>query len=280
MFVTANGGEEHADRAVGGQHEPDWASLIAAAASTVRPPVVAQRHVKPLPGGSLAQLFGCDDGEQYAVKFRGTPHGDGRGIFTEQVVALFGRLMGAPVPEVRLVTVTAELLAPLNIDLGGRPAEPGLQHGSCWAEGFSDRSDFLRYPDRNREGFGALRLLYSLLVCPNDHQVIYRNAEPHDVLSVDHGLFLPGSSSWTATGLRGFSDSVQLDPAFDPLSLAEDAHKPALDSLAVISPQEIADVAATSPAEWGISTDDRVAFAEFVERRRRNLLASFGRSNG
>jgi hypothetical protein len=277
--VTVNGSEGHAEPGAEKQQEPDWSTLIAAAAANVRPPVVAQQHVKPLPGGSRGQLFKCDDGEQYAVKFRGNPHGDGRGIFTEQVVALLGRLIGAPVPEVRLITVTAELLAPLNIDLGGGPVEPGLHHGSCWAEGFSDRLDFLQYRDRNREAFAALRMLYSLLVCGSDHQAIYRNAEPHDVLSVDHGLFLPYATEWTAEGLRAFSDSVQLDPAFDVLGLTGDEHKPALDRLAPVGPEQIADVAATPPAEWGISQDDRVAFAEFVERRRRNLLASFGRSD-
>src|SRR5260370_27258099 len=86
-----------------GPRELDWGSLVSAAAAA-RPPIVAQRHIKALPGGSQAQLFECDDGECYAVKFRGTPHGDGHGIFTEQVVALLGRLIDAPVPAVRLIS--------------------------------------------------------------------------------------------------------------------------------------------------------------------------------
>jgi len=251
--------------------------LIAAAANKVRPPVVAQGLIRSLRGGSHAHLFKCDDDRCYAVKFRGNPHGNGRGIFNEQVVALIGKLIGAPVPEVRRVTVTAEPLASLRIDLGGRPAEPGLQHGSCWAEGFSEKQDLFQYPGRNREAFATLQLLYSLLVCIADYQVIYRNTEPYDVLSVDHALFLPWATGWTAQGLRGFGDSVSLDTAFGPLGLTAGEYAPALDRLAAISLEQIAEVAATPPAEWEISGDDRVAFAEFVQRRRIKLLESFCR---
>jgi hypothetical protein len=280
VFVTSNAEGGQAGLAANGRQDPDWHSLLAAAATTARPPVVAQRHVRAIGSGSKPHLFKCDDGQHYAVKFRGNPHGDGRGIFTEQVVARLGQLIGAPVPEVRLVNVTAELLAPLNLDIGGGVAESGLHHGSCWAEGFSDRMNLDRYPDRNREKYAALRLLYSWLVCTGDHQVIYRDAEPHDVLSVDHGMFLPGSTGWTALSLRSFTDDVQPDQAFVALNLTEDEHAPTLDKLGTVSPEAIADVAAAPPAEWGISRDDREAFAGFVERRRVKLLASFGRSGG
>jgi hypothetical protein len=257
---------------------PDWDALISAAATNVRPPVVAQQHIRALPGGSRAQLFRCDDGALYAVKFRNNPHGDGRSLFTEQVVALLGKRIGAAVPDVRLVSVTAELLVPLNIDLGGGTAEPGLHHGSCWAEGFSDRLDFLRYPDRNRSAFAALRVLYSWMLCTGDHQVIYRNSEPHEVLSVDHGLFLPGSSGWSAQSLQDHRDALQLDPQFDSLKLTDDEHEPTLNLLETITDEAIADVASASPAEWGITQEERVSLARYAARRRIELLALFGRS--
>jgi hypothetical protein len=38
------------------------------------------------------QKFTCDDNGLYAVKFAENKHGDGKGIFTEHVVALAGRL--------------------------------------------------------------------------------------------------------------------------------------------------------------------------------------------
>jgi hypothetical protein len=50
--------------------------------------------------------------------------------------------------------------------------EPGVHHGSRWADGFSDRLA-LAYQDENREAFGALDVLYSWTYCAGDHQWIY-----------------------------------------------------------------------------------------------------------
>jgi hypothetical protein len=211
------------------------------------------------------------------VKFRGNPYGNGRAIFTEQVVGLLGRLISAPVPGVKLVSVTAELIAPLSIDFNGQPATAGLHHGSCWAYDFSDRSEFLRYQDRNRPAFAALHLLYSWLGA-GDHQLIYRNSEPHDVMSVDHSAFLPGGSGWTAQSLRDQQDVLAMDANFAPLNLADEEHSEALDASTAVSPQAIAEVAATPPDDWGVPLSDRVAFAEYVARRRIVLLANFGRT--
>lgn len=195
-------------------------------------------------------------------------------------MALAGRLIGAPVPEVKLISITAELLAPLTIDLGGQPVTPGLHHGSRWADDFSDRSDFLRYPDANRVAFGALHLLYSWLHCAGDHQVIYRNTEPHSVLSVDHSCFLPGGTAWTAQTLQEQQDAVQMDPMFGPLTLTDDEYGGALDLLQAVAPEAIAGVAATAPDGWGVPLSDRVAFAGCIAHRRIKLLANFGRTAG
>lgn len=258
----------------------DWVGLVAAASARARPHVVAQRHDRGLTSASRPQLFQCDDGNLYAVKFRNNQHGDGRAIFTEQVVGLLGRLIGAPVPEVRLVNVTAELLASLSIDLGGQPAAAGIHHGSRWAYGYSDRDALIRYPDQNRFRFAALHILYSWLHCTGDHQAIFCNAEPHDVLSVDHSCFLPDSFGWSAPTLRARKDLVELDANFAPLGLSDDEHGEVLDRLAAVTAEAIADVAATPPDDWGVYQPDKVAFAEYVACRRTRLLAKFRRTAG
>jgi hypothetical protein len=268
-------GEVIIDESGNAQPRP-WGDLIASAAAQVRPPVVAQEFVGGLTSASRPQKLRCDDGNLYAVKFRSNPYGNGRAIFTEQVVALLGQLIGAPVPEVRLVRVTDELLALLSLDFNGQPATSGLQHGSMWQDNFSDR-DGLSHVDQNRSAFGALRLLYSWLFCAGDHQFIYRNATPHDVLSVDHSCFLPDSTAWSSRRLEEHQDSVTLDPYFDSLGLKDVDHATALDRLEGIERPGIALVAATPPNEWGVSPDERTAFAEYVARRRIRLLEHFGR---
>lgn len=76
---------------------PDWDALIAAAEAARLNPRVAITHAGGFTSATRPQKFICDNGELYVVKFSGNNHGDGRGIFTEQVVALAGRLIGAPV---------------------------------------------------------------------------------------------------------------------------------------------------------------------------------------
>jgi len=238
--------------------------------------VVAQEFVGGLTSASRPQKLRCDDGNLYAVKFRGNPYGNGRAIFTEQVVAVLGRLIGAPVPDVRLVRVTDELLSLLNLDINGQPATSGLQHGSLWQEGFSDREG-LSHLDENRSSFAALRLLYSWLFCAGDHQFIYRNAPPRNVLSVDHSCFLPDGTAWSGRRLEEHQDSVTLDPYFDSLALKEEDQAATLDRLESVERTEIARVTATPPDEWGVLLGERVAFAEYVARRRIRLLEHFGR---
>src|SRR6266498_102636 len=214
--------------------QPSWAELIRSAAGRVAPPVVAEEFVGGLDTASKPQTFRCDDGRLYAVKFRNNPQGDGRAIVAEHVVGLLGSLVGAPVAEVRLVRVTSELLAALNIVFnGGEPAAAGVHHGSCWADGYSDRLGIEpRYADENRQAFAALHIMYSWLHCAGDHQFIYRNAKPHEVLSVDHSYFLPDGNGWTAQRLQERQDQVELDPFFDSLALKDEA---ATDDLARIA---------------------------------------------
>src|SRR5689334_1621242 len=51
-------------------------------------------------------LLACSDGQEYVVKGRQ----NGKLIANEQIVAHLARVIGAPVPEVKLVDVSAELI--------------------------------------------------------------------------------------------------------------------------------------------------------------------------
>lgn len=78
-----------------------WGALVSEAQARARPSVVAEEYVDQVAEtASRPQKFRGDDGRLYAVKFRNNDHGDGRAVFTEQVVGLLGQRIGAPVPEV------------------------------------------------------------------------------------------------------------------------------------------------------------------------------------
>ena len=134
------------------------ADLISAAAANRPAPVSAQRHDGGLPSASRPQKFTCSDHALYAIKFVQNNHGDGRGAFNEQIVALCGALIDAPVLRVELIDVPAPIAAALdrdraalNIDFS---PQPGIHHGSRWVDNYSDRAGLDHVSD-NRHRFGA-----------------------------------------------------------------------------------------------------------------------------
>jgi Family of unknown function (DUF6338) len=139
----------------------------------------------------------------YAVKFRNNKHGDGRALVVENLTGRCGELIGAPVGEVAVIEVNESLVGGGLVTLhDGTPAEDGLQHESRWVETYGDRKG-IEYVAQNRAGLGALQVLYSWLLCTADHQLLYRDEPPYDVLSVDHSEMLPGSvGSWSQTSCR------------------------------------------------------------------------------
>jgi hypothetical protein len=90
----------------------DWRTLIIVA-TTKRPvPVQAQTFFRRYNTASQAVELGCADGNRYVVKgLRRNDAQQGRMMFNDQVAARVGVLLSAPVPEVALVEVTAELIA-------------------------------------------------------------------------------------------------------------------------------------------------------------------------
>jgi hypothetical protein len=259
---------------------PTWEERIAAARLSPELPVTAVQFVESLPSASRPQKFVCDDGCLYAVKFRNNLHGDGRAIFTEQVVARIGGAIGAAVPKVKVAIVEASLLGTLSIDLGAGPGvgpEPGMHHASLWQDGFTDKAEFIRYPDKNRAAFAGLQLLFSLFQA-GDHQLVYRNAEPNDPLSVDHTCFLPGGPNWTTVSLAQAKDTMELDHAFDQLNLTAEDFALVQKGLADLSDDAIAAAVAASPDDWGVPMADRVAVAEYIAQRRDLLLTKVGGS--
>lgn len=247
-----------------------WDQLIDVAAADRAVARRVLRHEGDGPSASRPQRYLCDDGAVYSVKFRENQHGDGRGIFAEQVVSLGGRLLGAPVAQVDLVHVSEDLVAQLSLPFN---PQAGPHHGSQWAHGYSDRQH-IAYVDENREAFGALHVLYTWMLCNGDHQFIYRNAAPHEVLSVDHSAFFPGGPDWTGASVAGVGPLVE-DPILAPLSLGPEHRAAALAKLAGVRPTDIARIVATPSDEWGVPVEDRVTLARYLYTRQNEATALF-----
>jgi hypothetical protein len=211
------------------------------------------------------------------VKFRENAHGDGRGIFNEQVVALAARLIGAPVPHVELVDVAQALvdgLVPPSVSLNYVPTA-GTHHGSRWVgANVSDRAG-VQQVDVNRTRFAALEVLHAWIPCIGDHQWIYSNDPPYEVYSVDHNAFFPGGESWNEAGLLAGVGNVALDVTLAGLGLTAADRAAAADRLRAVSAEDIAAVVARPPDEWGIPLHERIAVASYLHARREPTIALF-----
>jgi hypothetical protein len=95
--------------------------------------IKAIKHIRPLRGGSQAQLMAADDGHEYAVKFQGNPQTT-RVLANDYLAGRLARIVGLSVPEPFIINVDAETIRGYDISfqLAGSEIVPpaGLQFGS------------------------------------------------------------------------------------------------------------------------------------------------------
>ena len=98
-------------------------------------------------------------------------------------------------------------------------------------------------------------------------------ATPHLVYSVDHGHFFPGGPNWTVPQLQGAGPPALHQDLANGCNLSRTDVLDARAGLGVIDDQQIADVIAGPPQEWGFTRDERVEMAMYLTARRDALLA-------
>lgn len=219
-----------------------WRERLAlAAARGPMPKVVAQTPIARRSGYSKAAVARCSDGELYVVK--GTQVG--RALVADQVVGRLAAVMGAPVPEVALVDVPADLVADQNFYMGH--FEAGIGHGSRIIPGCEDGWD-IEHEDaaENRDRFALLAVLFGVAF-PDDQQFMYRKAPPRIVYSVDHGHFFAGAPDWTIETLVAAPIAEPDSGIVSYAGISPDAISMALERLRNVSDEVIAGVVAAPP---------------------------------
>lgn len=237
----------------------------------------ASAYLGRLSQSASAPVLYRANGEQWVVKlpFAQRGHGSVRAMVSEQVAGRCGMLIGAPVPQVRLIKIPPSLWPPPAEWDRGQVIDVEIYHCSRFHEGFGDRFDSLDNIEENRGRFAYLELLYRWVHCQSDHQLIYREEPPHDVLSVDHGAFLPGGPDWSLQSLRSAGCNPAAQPFFEPAGLTRTVRGAAVDALRRVTDEQIAAIAAAIPEPWGISMEERVAIAALLACCRDALIAEF-----
>lgn len=212
-----------------------------------------------------------DEREFFAKPLWATPPPNKYQLGADLVVGRLGNLMTAPVATVQLLRLhewTEETYGLEKFVLG-------FCHGSERLPKVYDSYNVERV-DYNKERFAKMALLYGWTVA-QDHQYQYQNSAPYHVFSCDHGEFLTASSPW-GSGL--------LDPEFEPKPRADDRivaaaglTKSDLSAAAVplkrVEEEDIINIVAAIPEEWGIPIAEREILRKFLIRRRNALLESY-----
>lgn len=208
---------------------------------------------------------GCADGCTYYLKGAQTD----RTPYNEQLVACLAHQLGAPVPPIRIVELTAELR---EIEVGMQHLLAGPLHGSRVEDRCTDR-EALRYYDQaeNRPRFASLALLYTWMGAA-DYQFIYHKQPPNLVFSVDHGHFFSGPN-WSVDTLAAAPAITQIDAHFAAVGLTPDELGPWFDRLEKITVVHIAAAAARPPDVWGATVEERIAMCTYLEKRQAEALS-------
>lgn len=241
----------------------DWAAVVAAAMAEEPETVTAHTFVRAWSTASRPVLLSCDDGADWVVKGRQS----GKQAVTDQILGTLGRVLGAPIPEITIVTVPQELIS----------SEPelahlavGSAHGSRYEAGYSEREGLAHAIPENAAAFAHLAGFYGWGLA-QDHQMIYRIAAPCLVRSVDHGHFI-GGGSWNEAQLAGLSDEAELDPvvvAHSPPT-AENLER-VRDHLNLLNDGVIARAVSRPRIDWGITLEERIRLATLLASRRDRL---------
>jgi hypothetical protein len=246
----------------------EWADLIQSAQG-ISPLIVEAESYRSVKASSHSSpvLLACEDGREYFVKGRQNP----RAISNDCIVGRLANAMGAPVPLIQLVQVSAALIA-ANPDM--QHLLPGISLGSLSLyPNIGDKDGTIKHHNflENRGRFASLAFLYGI-VEPNDVQFFYEKHPPHLVHSVDHGHFFPGGPVWHVDRLQSSAPARPYDAIMRACNFTEAEVLMAMRAVALIKNETIAHAVAAPPPQWGLLLDHRVAVARYLHEQVKELL--------
>jgi hypothetical protein len=245
----------------------EWKILIEEEIQKRPPPIKAETYRDvAFKTGSKPVMFRCDDGNNYVVKTRCV---DDARLAKEQIIAGLGHIIGAPVPQVRPVDVSPELIEQVVDRIVAqygdqfKALKAGVGHG-CFYVGKCQGPVGVLNQDapQNRQRHARLAVLYGW-VKPGDKQLFYELSEPPLLWTFDHGEF-----SLSEGGGKPFEEIVK------DAQVSKEELLAVKEILENVSAQNIASAVARPHETWGVTIDQMVAYARHFDAKRIELIAN------
>jgi hypothetical protein len=253
------------------QQREQWRDALESAIAHPEEPLLVERFNDGWGWNTSARPVSvrCIHKQTYIIKGQQA----GRQIVNDQIIALLGMALGAPVGRPRIVEISPDLLE-------CEPQYNYLTPGTAHATLFIQNCDDDRYPDSFRTNqaeniprFASLCVLYGWVLA-RDHQFLVEKQYPNRVYSVDHGHFFPGGPNWTKETLSQ-APAAELDTHLRILcSFSRKSPEiiNALEQLDQVSEDQIIQAVAAPPNEWGLTMEERVMMVEYLVKRQKELI--------
>lgn len=246
----------------------------------------ANEYIRPMRGGSQAQLLSDDNGGQWVVKFLNNPQHP-RVLANEWIASSLARAIGLTVPEFDIMDVSADVIARnsgMVFRCGGRLEKPVAGPAFASRVPTADPEDPLYdyLPEANLESVHNLTEFAGVLavdkwLCQCDgRQVVFCRPKPRARMLayfIDWGfVFNAGDWNFPDSPLRGV---YSRNCAYQTVT-GWDAFEPWLSRIERFSEAKLHAVMAAIPSEWA-SADELARLATAILARRavvRDLIES------
>jgi len=245
--------------------------------------VVVTRHLGPANGGgSGAQVFSDEDGIKFVVKFKENPQGL-RVLANELVSNKLGLYLEVPMPEGCVVDIPQEVINLTPAIGSARPTCP-VTTGPHF--GVRRLSDYWKTPPpgelskiKNMDSVPGI-FVFDLLTLNSDrkpeHLLLAKGDFDHAgryVSAIDHGHCF-GAPAWDVNIAQNVDrDNLQVIPGLMECVVGATPFQTFIDRLRSLDRTTIDTIINQIPADWGLSTAEMTALANFLEARKNRVEA-------